>query len=74
MVERFTAPGHGATDGLILQALIRKLVAKGILSPDEVKDMLFEVATHVDLVGSEQTPQAARIMVEEDLLPVFLGK
>lgn len=74
MAERFTAPGHGEIDGLILQALVRKLVAKGILSSDDVKDMLFEVATHVDLVGSAQTPEAARIMVEEDLVPVFLGK
>jgi hypothetical protein len=74
MAERFAAPGHGPLDSLILQALVRKLVAKGVLSPDEVRDMLFEVATHADLVGGEQTPQVARIMVEEDLLPVFLGK
>lgn len=74
MAERFTAPGHGEIDGLILQALVRKLVAKGILSSDDVKDMLFEAATHMDLMGGAQTPQAARIMVEEDLVPVFLGK
>ena len=27
----------------------------------------------LDLVGSELTPAAARIIVEEDLVPVFLG-
>ena len=74
MVEQFTAPGHGDINGLILQALIRRLVAKGVLSSDEVRAVLFEAATHLDLEGSEQTSQAARIMVEEDLVPVFLGK
>jgi hypothetical protein len=74
MTEQLTDQRRRAMDSLILQALIRKLVAKGVLSPDEVKALLFEVATHVDLVGGEQTPQAARIMVEEDLVPEFLGK
>jgi hypothetical protein len=36
--------------------------------------LLFEAATRLDLVGSEQTPQAAHIMVEEDLLPAFLAQ
>lgn len=68
-----TAAGRGDIDSLILQGLVRKLVAKGVLSADEVRTILFEAATHLDLLGSEQTPQAARIMVQEDLVPVFLG-
>jgi|TARA_A200000159_G_scaffold14124_1_gene11710 hypothetical protein len=74
MVGRFTALGHGEIDSLILQALVRKLVSKNVLSSDEVRALLFEAATHLDLVGSDQTPQAARIVVEEDLVPVFLGE
>lgn len=73
MAKPFTAPEHGEIDRLILQALVRKLVAKGVLSPDEVRTILFDAATRLDLVGSEQTPEAARIMVQEDLAPVFLG-
>lgn len=64
--------GQGEINPLIMQALVRKLVAKGVLSADDVRDLLFEAATHLDLVGSEQTPHAAKTIVEEDLLPVFL--
>ncbi|EKS39876.1 hypothetical protein [Afipia broomeae] len=74
MVGRFTALGHGEIDSLILQALVRKLVSKNVLSSDDVRALLFEAATHLDLVGSDQTPQAARVVVEEDLVPVFLGE
>ena len=73
MIEKLAAPGHGEIDVLILQALIRKLVAKGVLTPDDVRALLFDAATRLDLVGSEQTPQAAHVIVEEDLVPVFLG-
>ena len=64
---------HGELNALILQALVRKLIEKGVLSPDDVRALLFEAATRVDLVGSEQTPQAAHIMIMEDLAPAFLG-
>jgi len=64
---------HGELNALILQTLVRKLIEKGVLSPDDVRALLFEAATRVDLVGSEQTPQAAHIMVMEDLAPAFLG-
>lgn len=74
MAGRLEPVGHGEIDPLILQALVRKLVSKGILSPDDVRALLFEAATHLDLVGSAQTPQAAQIIVDEDLVPVFLGK
>ncbi len=73
MTGRLAALGHGEIDSLILQALVRKLVTKGVLSPDDVRALLFEAATRLDLVGSEQTPQAAHIIVEEDLAPAFLG-
>jgi hypothetical protein len=35
--------------------------------------MLFDAAKDLDLVGSELTPEAARIVVEEDLAPAFLS-
>jgi hypothetical protein len=73
MIEKAAPLAHGEIDVLILQALVRKLVVKGVLSPDDVRALLFDAATRLDLVGSEQTPQAAHIMVEEDLLPAFLG-
>ena len=73
MVERLATPGHGEINALILQALVRKLIAKNVLSVDEVRDVLFEAATRLDVDGSPQTPQAARIMVEGNLVPVFLA-
>lgn len=74
MAGRLEALGQGEIDPLILQALVRKLVAKGILTQDDVRALLFEAATRLDLVGSEQTPQAAKIIVEEDLLPAFVSQ
>ena len=73
MTEKVASLAHGEIDVLILQALVRKLIAKGVLSPDDVKALLFEATTRLDLVGSEQTPQAAHIIVQEDLAPAFLG-
>jgi hypothetical protein len=74
MTEKVASLAHGEVDGLILQALVRKLIEKGVLSPDDVKALLFEAATRLDLVGSELKPQAARIIVQEDLAPAFLGR
>lgn len=74
MTGRLATLGQGEINPLILQALVRKLIAKGVLTPEDVRDLLFEAATHLDLVGSDQTPQAAKIIVEEDLLPAFLGQ
>ena len=73
MTEKVASLAHGEVDVLILQALVRKLIEKGVLSPDDVKALLFEAMTHLDLVGSDLTPQAAQIIVQEDLLPAFLG-
>jgi len=74
MTEKITSLAHGEVDVLILQALVRKLIEKGVLSPDDVKALLFEAATRLDPVGSELTPQAANIIVQEDLAPAFLGR
>ena len=73
MIEKARSLGHGEIDVLILRALVRKLVAKGVLSPDDVQSLLFEAAKGLDLVGSELTAEAARIIVQEDLAPAFLG-
>jgi hypothetical protein len=73
MVERLAPLGHGEINTLIVQALVRKLVERGVLSPDDVRALLFDAATRLDLVGSEQTSQAAHTIVEEDLAPAFLG-
>ncbi len=74
MIGKATPLAHGQIDGLILQALVRKLIEKGVLSPDDVRALLFDAATHLDLVGSNLTPEAARVIVEEDLAPAFLGR
>jgi hypothetical protein len=74
MIEKIAPLAHGEIDVLILQALVRKLVVKGVLSPDDVRGLLFDAATRLDLVGSNLTPEAAQIIVEEDLAPAFLGR
>jgi hypothetical protein len=73
MIEKEAPLAHGEIDVLILQALVRKLIAKGVLSSDDVRALLFDAATRLDLVGSDLTPEAARVIVEEDLAPAFLG-
>jgi hypothetical protein len=74
MIEKAASLADGEIDVLILQALVRRLVMKGVLSPDDVRALLFEAATRLDLVGSDLTPEAARIIVQEDLAPAFLGR
>ena len=73
MTDKPAPLAHGQIDVLILQALVRKLIAKGVLTPDDVRAMLFEAAKNLDLVGSELTTEAANIIVQEDLAPAFLG-
>jgi hypothetical protein len=73
MTDKPTPLAHGEIDVLILQALVRKLIAKGVLTSDDVRSMLFEAAKNLDLVGSELTTEAANIIVQEDLAPAFLG-
>lgn len=71
MVDKLAPIGHGEINALILQALVHKLIAKNLLSVDDLREVLFDAATRLDLDGSPQTPQAARIIVEEDLMPAF---
>lgn len=73
MTEKADAPGHSEIDALILRALVRKLIEKGVLSPDDVRGLLFDAATRLDLVGSDLTAEAAHTIVAEDLAPAFLG-
>jgi hypothetical protein len=73
MIGKAAPLAHGEIDVLILQALVRKLVAKGVLSPDDVRALLLDAATRLDLVGSDLTSKAAHVIVEEDLAPAFLG-
>jgi hypothetical protein len=70
MIEKAMSLGHGEIDVLVLQALVRKLV---VLSADDVRSLLLDAAKGLDLVGSELTAEAARIIVQEDLAPAFLG-
>ena len=74
MIAKAAPLAHGEIDVLILQALVRKLVVKGVLSPDDVRALLFDATTRLDLVGSDLTPEAAHVIVEEDLVPAFLGR
>lgn len=73
MIGKSASLGHGEIETLILQALVRKLVARGLLSRDDVRALLIDAASRLDLVGGEQTPKAAEMIVEEDLVPAFLG-
>jgi hypothetical protein len=72
MTKKIASLAHGEVDVLILQALVRKLIEKGVLSPDDVKALLFEAATRLDLDGSNLIPRTAHAIVEEDLAPAFL--
>lgn len=58
---------------LILRGLVRRLIAKDLISTEDVRAILLEAAVHQDVVGGRQTPEAARTAVEEDLLPALLG-
>jgi hypothetical protein len=74
MIKKAAPLAHGEIDVLILQALVRKLVVKGVLTPDDVRALLFDAATRLDLVGSDLTPETAHVIVQEDLAPAFLGR
>jgi hypothetical protein len=50
--------GHGEIEALILRAFARKLVVKGVLSPDDVRALLLDATKGLDLVGSNLTPEA----------------
>lgn len=65
---------RGEIQALVLRALVRKLMAKGLLSSDDVRALLLDAAKGLDGDGGELTPEAAQEIVDEDLAPAFLGK
>jgi hypothetical protein len=65
--------GHNDIEALILRALVRKLIVKGVLSPDDVRALLLDAAKGLDVGGGNLRPDAARRIVEEDLAPGFLA-
>jgi len=65
--------GHRDIQPLILRALVRKLIEKGLLSQDDVRALLLEAVEGLDIVGGNLTPRAAGDIVNEDLIRPFLG-
>ena len=49
MIGKASPLAHGEIDVLILQSLVRKLIVKGVLSPDDVRALLFR---RCDALGS----------------------
>jgi len=72
MNEALAAQRRGDIDALVLRAMVRKLVAVGVLTQDDVRSLLFDAAKQMNEVGSEQTDRAAWSMVDQDLAPAFL--
>lgn len=65
--------GSVALEALILRAVVRKLVAKGVLTPDDVQDLLVEAAEQLTTdAGNDLTAEAAKSLVRGDLAS-FLG-
>lgn len=67
MDAAWTTVGKGQVAPLILPALVRKLVANGVLSSADVRDLLVDAAAQLDVLGGEQKRQAASVIVDEDL-------
>lgn len=65
--------GHRDIEPLILRALVRKLVDKGVISTEDVRTLLLDAAKGLDIEGGDLTPQAAGDIVTEDLVRPFLG-
>jgi hypothetical protein len=74
MGENAPASGPGAMERLVLRALVRKLVDKGILSVDDVRALLVDAAGGLDVIGGKLTPEATRSIAEEDWEPLFLNR
>jgi hypothetical protein len=66
--------GTREIDSLILRALVRHLVAKDLLSEDDVGALLLEAVNGVDAEGGTLSTQAAQDIVREQLAPAFLGR
>ncbi len=65
--------GHRDIEPLILRALVRKLVDKGVISKEDVRALLLDAAKGLDIEGGDLTPQAAGDIATEDLVRPFLG-
>lgn len=66
--------GNTALEALILRAVVRKLVTKGVFTPDDVRGLLVEAAEQLttDAGSDDLTVQAATSIVQGDLAS-FLG-
>ncbi len=53
------------------QNLIRTLLDRGLLSEQDVHDLLSRAAEHIDIVGDELTHSAAHAIVRASLLPAI---
>jgi hypothetical protein len=73
MTGKAPSLGHKDIEALILRALVRKLIAKQVLSVDDVRALLLDAVEDLDDFGGRLRPEAAHRMVEEDLAPAFLG-
>jgi len=73
MIGTEQPPGPGDIETLVLRALVRKLIAKQLLSEADVRALLLDAAENLDVAGGRLTPEAARDIVEEDLAPAYLG-
>jgi hypothetical protein len=72
-IESTPGLGNRALEALILRALVRKLVKKGVLTADDVKGLLLEATEQLDtVVGNNLTVEEAQSMVRGDLAS-FLG-
>ena len=49
MTETASPFGHGVMESFILKALVRKLVAKGVLSPDDIRALLLDAGKDLEL-------------------------
>jgi hypothetical protein len=74
MTEKALPFGHNDIEALVLRALVRRLLAKQVLSADDVRALLFDAAEGLDDFGGELRPEAARRMVEEEWAPAFLSR
>jgi hypothetical protein len=72
MTAKVAPVGRDDIEALVLRALVRKLVLNGLLSPEDVRALLFDAVRSLDAFGGILTPEAARRVVEEDLAPAFL--
>jgi hypothetical protein len=64
----------GVSEALILRALVRMLMSKGLLSEDDVRAFLLDAANNAAVNGGSLTKKAAQDIVKEDLAPAFIGR